>query len=80
MEVVVDPTTELELATVQDMATVLVHREVAPPGVVVWLAGKPRMPHLATFGDLRPCHMRYLAAVLLGAARHVSCDDDGCSD
>ena len=81
MEQAVDPTTELDIATVEDMAAVLVSREAAPPGVVVWLGevNPVRVVHCATFGKPKRCHLRFMAAVLLKAARRVSCDDDDCS-
>ena len=79
---VVDPTIELGIATLDDIAGELVNREASAPGVIVWLPNdvRPRIPRVAMFGDVKPHHARYLGAVVLDAARYAMGGGDDCAD
>ena len=50
------------------------------PGVIVWLPStkRPRIPHVAVFGDVKPHLARYLGAVVIDAVPRVMDGPDDC--
>jgi len=64
-----DLSTELDLATVDDVGRALSVREAVEPGVVVWLREEERTVRVRLFGDPAPWLLRYLAAVVQGVAQ-----------
>ena len=78
VEVPAHPTTELELATIRDMALALGHRKGIAPGIIVWLPddAPARIAHSATFGEVSPSQLKYLAAVALKVALNRENNDD----
>ncbi len=77
---VVDPTIELGMATLEDIAGELVNRQATAPGVIVWLPStkRPRIPHVAVFGDVKPHLARYLGAVVIEAVPRIIDGPDDC--